>query len=98
MDDATSRRVVEERVQAVILEYLDAETVSVEDLQKARSMEDLGCDSLDALEIQILLEEEFGFSDPNDDFAIIGSLDDLYQWVWDHTEQTSESGGHTDEH
>jgi len=43
--------------------------------------DDLGADSLDAIQIQIAVEEEFGVEIPDDEFGRIITVDDLVKRI-----------------
>lgn len=67
-------------VNNVILGYFD--DISLDALKKAKSLGEIGADSLDAIEIQILLEQEFGFKDQsNEGICTVQGLQDVYSWV-----------------
>lgn len=67
-------------VNNVILGYFD--DTSLDTLKGAQSLEDIGADSLDTIEVQILLEQEFGFKDQSDEgLSKVKNLQDVYSWV-----------------
>lgn len=69
-----------QRTNLTILEYFD--NLELDDLDHATTLADIGADSLDVLEIQVLLETEFGFKDYSDEgIRAIKSLNDVYAWV-----------------
>jgi len=63
-----------DRVKAIIAEHLGADPALV--TPEASFIDDLGADSLDAVELQFAVEEEFGCDLGDDDFQIptVGDL------------------------
>jgi acyl carrier protein len=55
---------IAERVKKVVIEHLDVAPDKV--VEDASFIDDLGADSLDAVELVIALEEEFGCEIPDD--------------------------------
>ena len=53
-----------ERVRKIVIEHLDADPEKV--TEKASFIDDLGADSLDAAELVLAFEEEFGCNIPDD--------------------------------
>lgn len=72
---------VAERVKAIIIEMLGVdEGITPE----ARFTEDLDADSLDAVELIITVEEEFGITIPDDDAELIKTVGELIKYVEEH--------------
>lgn len=69
-----------EKINQLIVEYFDNE-LTVEQLEKANSLQELGADSLDIIELQIVLEHAFEFEDETDGVCQIRTLRDVYTWV-----------------
>ena len=44
-------------------------------------MDDLGADSLDIVELVLAIEEEFSFTMPDDDYATLHTVEDVYKYV-----------------
>ena len=43
--------------------------------------DDLGADSLDIVELVLAMEEEFNFTMPDDDYATLHTVEDVYKYV-----------------
>lgn len=71
-----------EKVQAIIVDSLscDAENVTL----AARLAEDLGADSLDAVELNMALEDALGVSIPDEELAGLKTVGDIVKYVEDH--------------
>ena len=71
-----------EKVAKIIAEELnaDAQNLSME----TRLVEDLGADSLDAVEIMFALEEEFGMEIEDDAAQAIKTIGDLVNYIEEH--------------
>ncbi|MCD1147715.1 acyl carrier protein [Peptoniphilus sp. KCTC 25270] len=53
-----------------------------EDIQMESTLqEDLGLDSLDAVELSMAIEEQFGIEIPDEDFANLKTFGDLLEFV-----------------
>ena len=68
-----------ERVKKIVVEHLnvDAEKVS----ENASLIEDLGADSLDAVELVMAFEEEFGIEIPDDAAESIVTVGDAVKFI-----------------
>ena len=75
MSDKTN----EERIKDIIVEQLgvNADQVTAD----AKLMEDLGADSLDAVELVMALEEEFGIEVPDDEAEKLTSMGDIKTYI-----------------
>ena len=62
---------------------VDAEAVTLE----ASLMDDLGADSLDAVEISQAIEEETGVAIPDEELGNIKTVKDIFDYVNDHAAQ-----------
>ncbi len=68
-----------ERVKKIIATQLgadEAELTPETDLE-----DDLGADSLDAVELAVAFEEEFGISVPDDDIIAIRTVGDILEYL-----------------
>ena len=74
---------VEEKVKRIIEEKLGFETRDY--TLESRFNEDLGCDSLDMIEIVISVEKEFNISIPDDAIDNIKTVKNLVNYVEEHT-------------
>ncbi|CAI5447840.1 unnamed protein product [Caenorhabditis angaria] len=71
-----------ERIYNLIIAELG---VKKEDLQlSSRFVEDLGADSLDAVELSMRIEEEFEIEIPDEDAEQIKTVQDIYNYVSTH--------------
>ncbi|WP_374212477.1 acyl carrier protein [Tissierella sp. MB52-C2] len=74
-----------EKVVNIIAEQLgidDVESITVE----TSMMKDLEADSLDAVEIMMALEDEFGISVPDEDAENFKNIGDIVKYVEEKTE------------
>jgi acyl carrier protein len=68
-----------ERVKKIIAAQLDADESAIKpetDLE-----DDLGADSLDAVELVVAFEEEFGISVPDDDIIALRTVGDILEYI-----------------
>ena len=75
MSDKTN----EARIKDIIVEQLGVNEDQV--TPSAKLMEDLGADSLDAVELVMALEEEFGIEVPDDEAEKLTSLGDIQTYI-----------------
>lgn len=75
MSDKTN----EVRIKDIIVEQLGVNEDQV--TAEAKLMEDLGADSLDAVELVMALEEEFGIEVPDDEAEKLTSLGDIKTYI-----------------
>ena len=68
-----------EKVQAIVVEHLGVEADKV--TASASFIEDLGADSLDAVELVMAFEEEFGIEIPDDAAETILSVGDAINFI-----------------
>ena len=68
-----------ERIQEIIANELGVSKDKV--TPDARLTEDLGADSLDAVEIMMVLEEEFGITIDDDNFQNIKTVNDIVAYI-----------------
>lgn len=72
---------VEQKVKKIIVEQLGVDEGEV--TPDASFVEDLGADSLDTVELIMVLEEEFGIEIPDDDAEKIVHVKDAAQYIKD---------------
>ena len=71
-----------EKVAAIIAKELDKDVSNIK--METRLVEDLGADSLDAVEIMFSLEEEFGMEIDDDSAQTIKTVGDLVKYIESH--------------
>ena len=70
---------VAERVKKIVVEHLGADEAKV--TENASFIDDLGADSLDAAELVIAFEEEFGCEIPDDAAQKIATVKDAVSFI-----------------
>jgi acyl carrier protein len=70
---------IEDRVKKVIVDQLGVKEEEV--TRDASIMDDLGADSLDNIELVMTLEEEFGFSIPDEDADKIHTVGEAITYI-----------------
>jgi len=76
---------IEEKVRNIIVEQLG---VSVDEVvPEASFVDDLGADSLDLVELVMVLEEEFGKEIPDEDAEKIQTVQDAITYIKNHLEE-----------
>jgi len=73
---------VEKRVKEIIVEQLGVREEEV--VPEASFVEDLGADSLDLVELVMLLEEEFAQEIPDEDAEKIQTVQDAIDYITSH--------------
>ena len=73
---------IEEKVKNIIVEQLGVSANEV--VPEASFVEDLGADSLDLVELVMVLEEEFGKEIPDEDAEKIQSVQDAVNYIKGH--------------
>lgn len=71
-----------EKVVAIIAKELDKDASNIK--METRLVEDLGADSLDAVEIMFSLEEEFGMEIDDESAQSIKTVGDLVKYIESH--------------
>lgn len=71
-----------EKVASIIAKELDKDVSNIK--METRLVEDLGADSLDAVEIMFSLEEEFGMEIDDDSAQAIKTVGDLVKYIESH--------------
>ncbi len=70
---------IEEKVRDFLVEELEIEEDKI--CGDARLKEDLGIDSLEVVDVVVLVEEEFGFKMTPEDFKDLITLDQFCQFI-----------------
>ena len=72
---------IREKVNAFLVEELEIDEAKIAD--DARLKEDLGIDSLEVVDVIVLVEEEFGFKMSREDFKDLKTYGDFCQFIAD---------------
>ena len=72
---------IQEKVKAFLVEELEIDEAKIAD--DARLKEDLGIDSLEVVDVIVLVEQEFGFKMSREDFKDIRTYGDFCQFIAD---------------
>ena len=72
-------KTVEEQVKEIIVEQLSVNAEEV--VPEASFVDDLGADSLDLVELIMVMEEKFGQEIPDDDAAKLQSVQDAIDYI-----------------
>lgn len=70
---------IQEKVTEIIVEQLGVNADQVK--AEAKLTEDLGADSLDAVELVMAIEEEFDIEVPDEDAEKLASIGDIFAFV-----------------
>ena len=70
---------IQEKVNAFLVEELEIDEAKIAD--DARLKEDLGIDSLEVVDVIVLVEQEFGFKMSREDFKDIRTYGDFCQFI-----------------
>ena len=70
---------ISEKVVDMLASQLNLEKAKL--VPDARLIEDLGADSLDMVEMLMLVEEEFGISIPDDDAMNLKTVGDIVKYI-----------------
>jgi acyl carrier protein len=70
---------IDQRVKDIIVEQLGVKADQV--TPEAKLIEDLGADSLDAVELVMALEEEFGIEVPDEQAEKLQSVGDIIKYI-----------------
>lgn len=73
------RTEIEEKVKAFLVEDLEIEEDKIFD--DARLKEDVGIDSLDFVDIVVIVERNFGFKIKPEEMATVVTLKDFYDYI-----------------
>lgn len=79
---------LKQELKAKIIEVLNLEDISVEDINDTDALfgDGLGLDSIDALELIVLLDKEYGIklTDPKEGKTIFESVETMAQYISEH--------------
>jgi len=81
-----SRETIIDTVNRVVVEEFEAEPEAL--AAESRLREDIGLDSLDAVDLVISLELAFGFRIPAEEVKGIRTLGDIYERICAHADQS----------
>ena len=70
---------ISEKVVDMLASQLNIEKAKL--VPNARLIEDLGADSLDMVEMLMLVEEEFGISIPDEDAMNLKTVEDIVKYI-----------------
>lgn len=70
---------ISEKVVEMLASQLNLEKARL--VPNARLIEDLGADSLDMVEMLMLVEEEFGISIPDEDAVNLKTVEDIIKYI-----------------
>lgn len=70
---------IEERLKRIISDQIGADSSEV--VPEANFIDDLGADSLDAIELVMSVEEEFGIEIPDEDAEKLFTVGDLVEYL-----------------
>jgi len=70
---------IKEKVQAFLVDEMEIEPSKIAD--DARLKEDMGIDSLEVVDIVVLVEQEFGFKIKPEDFKDLKTYDQFCQFI-----------------
>ena len=70
---------IQEKVNAFLVEELEIDEAKIAD--DARLKEDLGIDSLEVVDVIVLVEEEFGFKMKREDFKDLKTYGEFCQFI-----------------
>lgn len=73
-----------DEIKEIIVDSLGCDEASV--TMEATLFDDLGADSLDAVELNLALEEKLGVSIPDEDMANMKTVGDIVAYVESHKE------------
>ena len=73
---------IKEKVTAFLVEELEIEEDKISG--RARLKEDMGIDSLEVVDVVVLVEDEFGYKMKPEDFRTLITLDDFCQFIQQH--------------
>lgn len=74
-----AEKTVEEKVKEIIVEQLSVNAEEV--VPEASFVDDLGADSLDLVELIMVMEEKFGQEIPDDDAAKLQTVQDAITYI-----------------
>lgn len=74
-----SRKEIEEKVNAFLIEELEIDTEKI--FPEARLKEDVGIDSLDYVDIVVIVNRVFGFKIQNGELKEVKTLGEFYDYI-----------------
>jgi len=81
----STNKTVEQRLKEVIVEQLSVDESQLK--PETNFIDDLGADSLDAVEVLMAIEEEFGFEISDEDAEKLQTFGKLQKYVEDRAKQ-----------
>ena len=76
---------IEDKVKKIIVDQLGVELSSL--TKESSFVDDLGADSLDIVELVMIIEEEFDVVIPDDEAEKVKTLNDVVQFIAQHQAQ-----------
>lgn len=73
---------IQQRVVKIFVQELGVDHHEV--IPSARVQEDLGCDSLDVVELTMALEDEFGIEIPDESVLKVVTVQDVFDYLGQH--------------
>ncbi|MBR5532116.1 MAG: acyl carrier protein [Bacteroidales bacterium] len=73
------RKIIEEKVKAFLIDDLEIEEDKI--FEDARLKEDIGIDSLDFVDIVVIVERNFGFKIKPEEMINVTTLKDFYEYI-----------------
>ena len=73
---------IKDKVTAFLVDELEIDESKIQD--DARLKEDMGIDSLEVVDVVVLVEEEFGFKMKPEDFKTLKTLNQFCQFIQEH--------------
>ena len=73
------RKIIEEKVKAFLIDDLEIEEEKI--FEDARLKEDIGIDSLDFVDIVVIVERNFGFKIKPEEIINVTTLKDFYEYI-----------------
>ncbi len=75
------KEVIENKINNVLIDEFE---IAEEDLEPdARLINDLGIESLDFVDIAVIIEKDFGFKVVKEEITKVKTLNDLYEYIED---------------
>jgi len=76
------RKGIESKVKEFLIEEFEIEESAIH--AEAHLKDDLGIESLDFVDIVVIIEKEFNFKVKREDMANVRTLNDLYNYIEEH--------------
>lgn len=73
---------IKDKVTAFLVDELEIDESKIQD--EARLKEDMGIDSLEVVDVVVLVEEEFGFKMKPEDFKTLQTLNQFCRFIQEH--------------